>query len=215
MTLESSTSKPKEIDVPTLESLEFPYGRTKILEEYKKFEYEYDEPTEARVFYKHFKPWAIGQQKDRPRPIAMAVLSITRLKHRGNEYITYQVHFQSEDWRHNPIGFAPSSQGTFKVPKFRCQIDPNTNEIKKGTAQIDSHQTFYDIPFTKDKVLELLEMYPEDREPGPSNLTVVDPTGRRYSCSRDEFVNVDYDKLIDRKTGFASYLEEKERKGKK
>jgi hypothetical protein len=156
MTLSTRTTKPKEIDVKTLESLEFPYGRTKILAEYKKYDYEYDDPVEARVFYRHFRPLAIAQQKDRPRPITMEVQSISRLRHKGDEYLTYQVLYKSEDWRHNPISFSPSSQGTYKIPRFRVEMDPNTNEVKPGSAQIESLTTYYDIPFSKEKAKELL-----------------------------------------------------------
>jgi hypothetical protein len=195
--------------------LEFPYGRSKILAEYKKYEYEYDEPIESRVFSKHFRPLASAQQKDRKRPIRMEVHSICRLKHRGQEWITFQVCYRSEDWRHNPISFFPGIQGTYKVPRFRVEIDPNTNEIKKETAQIESLQTFYDISFSKEKVQELLGIFSEDLEPGVQNLTIVDSSGRRHSCSRKEFIDEDYDKLVDKKTGFAAYMEEKERNSQK
>lgn len=213
MTLESSTSRPKEIDVPILESLEFPYGRSKILAEYKKYEYEYDEPTEARVFYKHFKPLAVAQQKDgRQRPITVEVQSITRLKHKGNEYLTYQVLYRSEDWRHNPISFAPSSQGTFKVPRFRVDIDPNTNEPRQGTAQIDSLHTFYDVPFSKEKAKELISMSSGE---SPLSLTVVDQSGRRFSCNPNEFVNEEFDSLVNDKSGFSEWSKERDRKRSK
>lgn len=100
MTLQTEWG-PKEIDVNTLESLEFPYGRSKILEAYKKYDYEYDDHIEARVFYKHFKPLAVAQQKERQRPIAVEVQGITRLRHRGKEWLTWRGVYRSEDWRHN------------------------------------------------------------------------------------------------------------------
>jgi hypothetical protein len=221
MTSTSSTTrterKAKEVDVKTLESLEFPYGRSKILAEYKKHEYEYDDPIEARVFYKHFKPLAIAQQKDRQRPITVEVQSISRLRYKGNEYLTYQVLYRSEDWRHNPISFTPSSQGVYKVPRFRVDIDPNTNEVRPGTAQIESHQTFYDIPFTPEKAKELLDMFSEEMEPGPANLTVVDSGlgGRRFSCNVDEFVNMDYNEPVNLKTGFTEYMKDREGRSNK
>jgi hypothetical protein len=219
MTLSTKTTRitnGKEIDVKTLESLEFPYGRTKILAEYKKYDYEYDDPIEARVFYKHFKPLAIAQQKDgRQRPITMEVQSISRLRHKGNEYLTYQVLYKSEDWRHNPISFSPSSQGVYKIPRFRVEMDPNTNEVKPGSAQIDTLQTFYDIPFSKEKAKELLDIFSDGMEPGPQNLMIVDSSSRRFSCSVDEFVNADFDDLVNLKTGFNEWMTERERKGKK
>jgi hypothetical protein len=213
MTLTTTNTKAKEIDVKTLESLEFPYGRSKILAEYKKYEYDYDDPIEARVFYKHFKPLAIAQQKERRRPITVEVQSISRLKHKGNEYLTYQILYKSEDWRHNPISFTPSSQGVYKIPRFRVEIDPNTNEPRPETARIESQITQYDIPFTKEKAMELLGMFSEEIEPGPHNLAIVDSSGRRFSCNVDEFVNMDYDELVNIKTGFSEYM--KERKGAK
>jgi hypothetical protein len=86
-----------------------------------------------------------------------------------------------------------------------------TYEIKKGSAQIESHQTFYDVPFSKEKAQELLDMFSEDLEPGPHNLTIVDSTGRRQSCNLDEFVNADYDDLVNLKTGFSEWMKERER----
>jgi hypothetical protein len=103
----------------------------------------------------------------------------------------------------------------YKIPRFHVDVDPNTNEVISGTAQIESHQTFYDIPHTKEKVLELLSMFPEDLEPGPSNLTVVDSSGRRHSCNREEFISKQFDDLVNLKTGFAEYMQEKERSGQK
>jgi hypothetical protein len=121
----------REIDVKTLESLEFPYGRSKILAEYKKFDYEYDDPVEARNFYKHFKPLAVAQQLERHRPITVEVQSISRLRHQGNEYLTYQGLYKSKDWRHNRINFFPSNQGAYNIPRFHVDIDPNTNRSKE------------------------------------------------------------------------------------
>ena len=218
MTLESITpsSKPREISLEELDQLEFPYKRSLIEAEYKKFEYEYDPPIEARVWSKHFKPLASGQQKNgRRRPITMEVHSVSRLRNKGREWITFQVCYRSEDWRYNPISFSPSSQGVYKMPRFRTEIDVNTNEPKPGTAQIDTHHTFYDIPFSKNKILELLGMFSEDMEPGPSNLTVVDSGGRRHSCNREEFVNEGFDDLVNLKTGFADYMADREKSRQK
>jgi hypothetical protein len=110
LTTSSTSSKPKEIDVNTLESLEFPYGRSKILAEYKKYDYDYDDPIECRVFYKHFKPLAIAQQKDRQRPITMEVQGINRRKYRGSEWITFQTCYRSQD-----------NTGHVQNPKISCR----------------------------------------------------------------------------------------------
>jgi hypothetical protein len=46
-------------------------------------------------------------------------------------------------------------------------------------------------------------------------LAVIYPTGKKWSCSKQEFVNMDFDELVDRKTGFAAYLEERRSSGNK
>jgi hypothetical protein len=203
-----STVGPKEISPVELGELEVPYGRSKILAEYKKYEYEWDDPVEARNFYKHFMPLAVAQQKDRQRPITVEVQSVSRLRHKGNEYLTYRVLYRSEDWRHNTLNFCPSNQGTYKVPRFRVDIDPNTNEVRPGTAQIESLQTHYDIPFSKEKANELISMSSED---SPLTLTIIDSSGRRHSCNPDEFVNEEFESLVDLKTGLAEYMADRDR----
>jgi hypothetical protein len=92
---------------------------------------------------------------------------------------------------------------------------PNTNEVIQGTAQIESLETHYNVPFTKEKAQELLDMYPEKLEPGPNNLMIVDSSVRRFSCNKEEFVEAGYEDLLNLKIGFAEYMADRERSRQK
>jgi hypothetical protein len=191
-----------------INQLQVPYGRNAILARYEKYGRERDPPCHERVWNSWFKPLATAQQKDKPRPVTIEIKQIIRLKHKGKEYLKYGATLRCTDYRRNAIDFYETF-GHYELPRFTVQTDPNTEEIIEGSAQVDGHETIYDIPFTKEKVKELLSMSPED---GKIQLTIVDQTGKRCSCNQNEFLNDSYDELIDRKTGYFEYLRDRDRK---
>lgn len=165
-----------------------------------------DATVNERVFRDHFYPKATGDQKDRPRPITKEVEGIYRLKHKGREYLMYHALFRGTDWEKNPIDFN-LLMGKYEIPDFQFKRDPHTDEINDAQTQIMGHETFYDIPFTKEKAKELIEMGIER-----IGLTVIDETGKKWSCTKQEFVNGDFDELVERNSGYAAYLERERRK---
>lgn len=202
---EETTKGPKQISLEELGKLEVPYGRNKIFKAYKDANFldRRDATVNERVFRDHFYPKAIGSQKDRPRPITKEVEGIYRLKHKGKEYLMYHALFKGTDWEKNQINFN-LLMGKYEIPEFQFKRDPNTDVVIDAQTQITGHETFYDIPFTKEKAKELIEMGIER-----IGLTVIDETGKRWSCSKQEFLNGDFDELVERKSGFATYLEER------
>jgi hypothetical protein len=199
------TKGPKRISLEELGKLEVPYGRNRIFKAYKDANFldRRDATTNERVFRDHFYPKAIGSQKDRPRPITKEVQGIYRLKHKGKEYLMYHALFRATDWEKNEMDFS-LLMGKYEIPEFHFKRDANTDQVIDAQTQIMGHQTSYDIPFTKEKAQELIEMGIER-----IGLTVIDSTGKKWSCSKQEFINVDFDELVDRKSGFAAYLEER------
>jgi hypothetical protein len=58
--------------------------------------------------------------------------------------------------------------------------------------------------FTKAKVNELSKYFAE-----PLEFIVEDKTGRKYSCSLEEFRDLSYDDLVNLKTGFSDYMKKR------
>ncbi len=172
---------PKPFDIT---KLEVPYQRNKTLKYYADYKQERENTIQDRGFYGHFKPLATAQQQQRPREITKEVEQISRLRNKGQEWITYQAVFRSKDWK---------------------GIDEQTLESDPAKTQVAGWDTYYDIPFTPDTAKELISSSVE----GSLTLTVVDTAngGKRYSCNVDEFVNEDFDTLINLKSGFAEYLD--------
>lgn len=191
-----------------IQKLEVPYGRNAILTRYEKYGRDRDPSCHERVFYTHFKPLAIAQQKYKPRPVTMEVKQITRLKHKGKEFLKYGATLRCTDYRRNAIDFYETF-GYYELPIFTVQTDPNTEEVIKESAQVDGHEQVYDIPFTKEKVKELIGMASESDKVG---LAIADRNGTRYSCNLSEFMNESYDELVDKKSGYAEYLKSKDRR---
>jgi hypothetical protein len=70
-----------------------------------------------------------------------------------------------------------------------------------STTEVHELKTIHTIPFSSKKVEELSEYF-ADR----MSFIVVDrATGRKHSCSRHEFQAMDYEELIDIKTGFTEW----------
>jgi hypothetical protein len=67
---------------------------------------------------------------------------------------------------------------------------------------IQQLRDIYTIPFSKEKVEELSKYFSET-----IGFSIKDKGsgGRRYSCSYEEFVNMEYRELVDLKTGFTDY----------
>jgi hypothetical protein len=207
MTVQTETGGPKKVSPEELEKVEVPYGKSKIIKAYKDANFldRRDESINERVWRTHFLPKATGDQQDRPRPITKEVQGIYRSKHKGKEYLTYHAMFRGTDWEKNPIDFN-LLMGKYEIPEFQFRRDPHTDEVINAQTQITGHRTHYDIEFTKAKAQELIGMVAEGSLLG---LVVIDPSGKKWSCSKQEFINVDFDELVDRKTGFAAYLEER------
>jgi hypothetical protein len=66
-----------------------------------------------------------------------------------------------------------------------------------NTTQIQELKNIYTIPFSKEKVEELSKYFSET-----IGFSIKDKGagGRRYSCSREKFTNMDYQELVDLNT---------------
>jgi hypothetical protein len=71
-------------------------------------------------------------------------------------------------------------------------------------TQVSGFVTIYDILFSKAKA-----SMSSDEGGAVLSMSTRDQSGKRWSCTKQELVNVDFDELVDRKSGFAAYLEER------
>jgi hypothetical protein len=206
MTLETPEIGPKPIDVKTL-AQNVPYGRDTIMKTYEAAKYHRDETTNELAFFRHFYPLVLGQtQNGKPRPVTKEVNQIYRLRNKGKEWLMYNATFRGTDWKRNALDWN-YLMCRYQIPIFRYELDPNTNEVIPEKTQIQGLDTVYDIPYSKETAQELISMSPT----GTPSLIIIDPAGnKKYSCNQREFVNDDFDKIIDVKSGFAQYIEDRE-----
>ena len=83
------------------------------------------------------------------------------------------------------------------MPIFNKRLDPATNAVIPGITQVQELKTIHTIPFTKQRVNELSKHFVE-----PVSFIVVDKTGRKYSCSLEEFIDLPHDELVKIKTSW-------------
>jgi hypothetical protein len=145
-----------------------------VLAEYKKVDFDY-EPTVEDRGYEQFYYLVKG------RPIYQEVTQIYRIKRPGQgEYLFYNLMLTGEDWKGNPVQFA-TLEGRYEKPIFKLERDPETNKL--STTQVTSHQRVYYIPYSSQKLEELLEISTD-----PLSLIVCAPSGKKFGVmSVDEF----------------------------
>lgn len=185
-----------QIDISTVE---IPYGRPKILAEYKKNDYKRDETVHELSYYRHFLPFV------KARPVTCETTGqIYRLRQRQKEFLKYFVTYRGHDYKGNELTFT-TLVGQYEIPKFVKLRSMTTNEdgTSQETVQVNGHEVVYDIPFTKVTFDKLIEQMNPDAH---LYLMIIDHTGRKYSCSSKEFREDSYEEIIDRKNGFADYL---------
>lgn len=140
--------------------------RKEILDEYKKVNFDYEKSINDRV-YEQWYAMVKG------RAVTQEVLSIYRKKIAGiGEFLVYFVHLVGHDWKDNERDFT-IRLGKYEKPIFRLEKDPQTQEIT--STQISDHKTIYDVPYSQEKLQELLDMSIET-----VGLIVYGPASRRY-----------------------------------
>jgi hypothetical protein len=166
-----------------LEALHPLYPRREITSEYKKVGMEYETTPHDRA-YQHF------YAQTRGRAIDAEVTQIYRKKvAKEGEYLLYNLHLTGTDWKGNEQEFS-TLWGRFEKPIFKLEKNPETQAIT--ATQIASHKTVHDIPFTREKLDELLEMATE-----PVSLIVFGIGGRKFSIfSIEDYRNGTIEDLV-------------------
>jgi hypothetical protein len=148
--------------------------RREVIAEHDKVKFDYDKTCHDRA-YEQWYALVKG------RPVTQEVTQIYRRKIPAEgEFLTYNVHFLGKDWKGNDQDF-DTLMGRYEKPVFRLDKDPSTQEVT--STQISSHRTVYDVPFSKNKLDDLLDMSAE-----PLSLIVYGSAGRKYGLqSVDDF----------------------------
>lgn len=148
------------------------FPRREILTEYKKVNFEY----EKTVLDRGYEQW---YALVKGRPVWQEVTQIYRRRITGEgEFLLYNLELTGNDWKGNDQGFSMLC-GRYEKPIFRLEKNPENQEI--SSTQISSHRTVYDIPYTLQKLDELLDMSTES-----VSLIVYGTAGRRLGLQSIE-----------------------------
>jgi hypothetical protein len=140
-----------------------------------------------------------GNAKLRNQDIETKIQAMYRHKDKDGEWLTYHVTLYGFDWENNRISFPYTEGKTEGFPIFHRRVDPQTDEIVPGSTTILELRDKYNIPFSKQKVEELSEHFSDIiqfivKEKGAG--------GRRLSCSRQQFTDLEFDELIAELTDY-------------
>lgn len=159
------------------------YPRREITAEYDKVKYDYERTGHDRAYMEWYA-------LVKGRPVEQEVTQIYRRKIAGEgEFIFYNVTFYGKDWKGNRKDFA-TLLGRYEKPIFIREMDPATQDVT--STQIGSHETVYDIPFTKQKLEELIDMSIE-----ALSMIVYGSAGRRLGVlSLEDYRNGSLEDLV-------------------
>jgi hypothetical protein len=177
-----------------------------VLAEYVKYGQQYERNGRDRT-YERFYAEVYGKETLRNQPIAQSIANMSRHKDGNGEWLTYQMGLAGRNWKGNKVEYWYDQGGKIEgMPEFHVEVDPQTDQVVSGTMQINELKTIYTIPFSKEKVIELEPFLSET-----CGFSVKDRSGRRQSCnSLSEFRDMDYEDLVNLKTGFTDYIRNKQ-----
>jgi hypothetical protein len=148
--------------------------RRDVLLEYDKVKFEYERNVQDRTYEIFY-----AQSKGRKTTKEVSQIYRRKVPNEG-EFLMYNMTLRGNDWKGNDQEYS-MLQGRYDKPMFRLEKDPQSQEVT--SRQISGYKTIHDIPFSKEKVNEILEMSIE-----PLSLIVIGPDGKKYSIqSVDEF----------------------------
>jgi hypothetical protein len=141
-----------------------------------------------------------GNERLKEQPIEQSINNVMRHKNKDGEFLTFQMALTAKNWKGNKVSFWYDQGGRIDhYPEFTKEIDPQTDEVVSNTTQINELKTLYTIPWSKEKFNEL--------EPYFSDIIGFSIEGkgtasRRYSCSLEEFRDLEWDELVKARTAY-------------
>jgi hypothetical protein len=132
------------------------YPRPDLLALHTENNYPYQEKTVDKKYTRWY-----NKVKKKPSKITSLVTQIYRVRvlNAVGEKIMYHETLTGLDHNDNELEFDHLA-GRWERPIFRKQYDEETDDVI--SQEIKDHETVYDIPYTADKVLELVTRGPSD-----------------------------------------------------
>ena len=167
-------------DIETLNPL---YPRKEVTSEYEKVGMEYEPSVHDRKYR-----WWYAQIRGRTTSAEIDAIYRRRVLKEG-EFLLYHITWTGTDWKGNEEQFS-TLLGRYEKPIFQMERNPQTQEVT--STQVRSHKTVHDVPFTNDKLEELLAIAAEHVK-----FYVYGPGNRRYGVqSVNDYRNGTVEDLI-------------------
>jgi hypothetical protein len=184
-----------------------PPHQIQVYKEFQRVGQLYDRSISDRVWNNFVALVCVEPVKD--QEIKKTISQVYRIKEpsTGKEWLTYNCELFGRDWQGNAHDYS-WLEGVISMPEWTYDIDPRSNKIMSATTQVFAMNKKYIIPFTKEKVSELSKWFKT-----PLSCIVIALDGRKYSCSLNEFRDMEYDSLVNLKTGFTEFMQR--RRGEK
>ena len=183
------------------------YPRPDLLALHIENDYKYQEKT----IDKYYTRW-YNKVKKKPTKITSLVTQIYRVHvlNSPGEKIMYHETLTGLDHNDNELEF-DHLVGRWEKPIFRKQYDEETDNVI--SQEIKDHEIIYDIPFTPEKIIELVARAPSD------TLSLVIQNGvKKWSNSFtvEEFAYAPFEALEEKgRTGKSIALELSQQKAQK
>ena len=158
-----------------------------VVAEYEKYNFPYEETIQDRVYSRWYA-------LVKGRPIRQEITQFYRVSRPGKgEFLLYNLKLTGQDWKGNDKDFS-LLKGRYQKPIFRLERNPETNETT--APEITSQQTIYTVPYSRQKLEELLQVAVE-----PISTIVIGPGGKRLGIqSLEDFKNGSIEDLIESAT---------------
>ena len=159
------------------------YPRREILAEYENVKMEYEKTVHDRKY-----EWWHAQTRGRATRPEITQIYRKKIAKEG-EYLLYNITWRGTDWKGNEEEFS-TLMGRYEKPIFRIEKNPQTQEV--SSSQVQGHKTIHDIPYTKERLDELLDIASE-----PVSLIVFGVGNRRYTVqSLEDYKNGSIEDLV-------------------
>jgi hypothetical protein len=177
------------------------FPRPAVVKAYETVGQEYERTTQDRVYQQEWLP-LVTADPVKNQEIEQKISQLYRIKDsKGKEWLFYDITLHGRDWQGNRKDFYYRDGIIEHMPEFDRKVDPSTNAVIPESTQVHTVKTIYTIPFSKQKVEDLSQYFTES-----VSCIVVDRSRKRYTCSLQEFTDLDYEELVNLKTGFAEYM---------
>lgn len=161
-----------------------------VLRAYQTASYEYVEKSDDQNETKFYQLVTWGADARTPvQPLQHSITKIVRVKPGLEEFVYYNDEMVGYDMMENRHNYT-KCVGRYEMPIFRKEYDSVTK--RSVGREVVAHEIKYDIPYTKEKIRELLAQAKE----GQFYMYVL-AGGRKYEIfSQDDFAEGTFEELV-------------------